>query len=138
MFPLAGYFDTGNHYWTAQGLDDVIDDAMTRMIPALGRPPPSLISAWGRWDQFFDSEGNEKARESNWSAWAEMDGPEEADKIQSLCDYTLEELLEHRKPPGTTPEELANLAVLLRAILQYNPEDRISAENALKFKWFTG
>lgn len=107
------------------------------MTHTLGKPPQTLRSAWGRWDQFFDADGKEKASEANWNALAEMYSPQEADAIQALAARNLDQILEDKKPPGTSQQDLVELGILLRAMLQYNPEDRTSAEKLLGFRWFT-
>ena len=137
LLPLSGWFDKRHTFWSPQGLDDQIDNAMTLMTHTLGKPPQTLRSAWGRWDQFFDADGKEKASEANWNALAEMYSPQEADAIQALAARNLDQILEDKKPPGTSQQDLVELGILLRAMLQYNPEDRTSAEKLLGFRWFT-
>lgn len=95
-----------------------IDEALLYLGDRLGKPPPAILDAWGSdaWGSFFDEEGN----------------PTDGSKARSWEEI----LLESDRPHDATQQELEDLVVVLRAMLQYMPQDRESAENLLKFRWF--
>ena len=132
LFPLAGYF-TDREWQEARDRDDQIDEAMREMIHTIGKPPPKMLSAWGRWSQWFDADGKGKTRVDT----DKIFGNKTTYVVDDMDSHRLETQLQSNMPHDTTPQELIKLGALLRAMLRYNPEERESAEKLLKFNWFT-
>ena len=104
------------------------DSVVLEAIRTLDPLPPKMWRAWPNRPKFFKDHGS----------WQEGERPPESESLTSLTDRLRGCTEEHEadsKIYGYCEEELRSLEMMLRSMLQYEPNARITAEQALRSEW---
>ena len=103
------------------------DSVVLEAIRTFGPLPPKMWRAWPNRSQFFNDDGS----------WQEGEMPLEPESSRSLTNR-LRDCMEHEddsKTYGYSEGELRSLEELLRSMLQYEPNARITVDQALRSEW---
>jgi len=112
------------------------DEVIMQMVPLLGKLPEPWWSSWKARERWYKEYGTPLVNPRTGKPYMLMD--------------TLEKLLSDSLPSGDEPkrekneasgfivqiEESKVLGSLLRSILKYDPEERLSVEVVLEHSWF--
>ena len=103
------------------------DSVVLEAISTFGPLPPKMWQAWPNRSKFFKDD----------SSWQEDQKPPNSELSRSLANR-LRECMEHEADSeiyGYSDVELRSLEKMLRSMLKYEPNDRVSADQALRSEW---
>jgi len=99
-----------------------MDECLAQMVEIIGPLPPALSSKWPNFSRCITADGTLRLFDESLGRAPAHIPP-------------LEDLVHQFHPPDATEEDMNLLGQLLRAMLQYNPADRPTAEELLEFEW---
>ena len=99
-----------------------MDECLAQMVEIIGPFPLALSSKWPNYSQCITADGTLRLFDESLGDVLEHIPP-------------LEHLLHEYQPQDATEADMHLLGELLRAMLQYNPADRPTAEELLEFEW---
>ncbi|RPB17997.1 kinase-like protein [Terfezia boudieri ATCC MYA-4762] len=105
------------------GEDATDDHHLLQLHDLLGPLPPSITRLWVRYDQYFDSHGQQI-----------RNTPIGVDDVVS-SPQTLRGFLSENRPLDMTESEMDDLLTMLTKMLRYDPADRVGAAEALREPW---
>lgn len=127
--------------WTAGiGISDIVgrdklfqhhfqteDTVILEAISTLGQLPPKMLQSWPNRSMFFGDNGS----------WQEAAKPSELELSRPLIDRLRTSVSHetHSTIYGHSDEELRSMEKMLLSMLRYDPNDRITADEALRSEW---
>lgn len=103
------------------------DSVVLEAISTFGPLPPKMWQAWPNRSKFFKDDGS----------WQEDTKPPDSELSRSLANR-LRDCMEHEADSevyGYSDVELRSLEKMLRSMLKYEPNDRVSVDEALRSEW---
>ena len=121
IFEILGHEKLFEGWWPDE--DTIILEAISTLSPS----PPTMWQAWPKRSKFFKDDGS----------WQEDKKPQESEISRPLANR-IRDCMEHEahsKRYGYLDEELRSLEDMLRSMLQYEPSDRITVDQARRSEW---
>ncbi|KAI1363515.1 kinase domain-containing protein [Xylaria arbuscula] len=100
------------------------NDVFAENISALGKPPQVWWDLWRKRSKFFDERGE-------WLPTSERT----VDEMYHSLEDRAADSFKRDQPSGLGDEEMADLLSMLRGMLRWRPEERVSADDLVKGAW---
>ncbi|KAJ3568569.1 hypothetical protein NPX13_g6378 [Xylaria arbuscula] len=100
------------------------DDVFAENISTLGKPPQIWWDPWRKRSKFFDERGE----------WLPTSARTVDEMYHSLEDRAADSF-KRNQPSGLGDEEMADLLSMLRGMLRWRPEERVSADDLVQGAW---